>query len=473
MKHTDFNNLWYPILNELKRLEQEGIAIEHRQNLKGTLTQLAMDNLGANSALGFNKCFRQDYCRHCECTYKECSSLTTEKSESLRTIESYQNQLKTIAESSKVNLSETHGVKYYCILSDLEYFHILTHPTVDIMHDVNEGAVPFVLKLFFNKCFESKVISAAKLSQIIQQFNFGWLDRQNFPSDIAIDRRSLGQNASQSLCLIRNVPFILYQHRDEPLLRNMWKCIQALLRVIEIVYSHEIIEADLTDLEQNVSSLLSEIVQCGRNLIPKLHFMTHYATIVRKMGPIVYMSMMRYERKHNVLKDFIRASRNFVDINKTMAIKHQQQLCTNGYDFKNDIEHGVSTALDEPFLVAYRELLQISFGPELNAVKQAKWLSINNFEYRAGLLIVHESNFHQIKNILIHEAEYFFLCQSFAIRSVDKFLNSYHVRECIENVIIAFHDLNYLKSYELLMLSGNKYVKVDTLELRNHINKTI
>lgn len=43
MKHTDFNNILYPIVNKLKELESNGFAIPGKPNLKGTLTQLVFE----------------------------------------------------------------------------------------------------------------------------------------------------------------------------------------------------------------------------------------------------------------------------------------------------------------------------------------------------------------------------------------------------------------------------------------------
>lgn len=126
MKHTDFNNIWYPIVNELKELESNGFAIPGKPNLKGTLTQLAFDNLGANTASGFVGSFSSNYfCRFCEMSKAECKQSSSENPNKLRTIEGYEKQVRIISESTKVIFDETKGAKYYCLLNDLDYFHII------------------------------------------------------------------------------------------------------------------------------------------------------------------------------------------------------------------------------------------------------------------------------------------------------------------------------------------------------------
>lgn len=65
-KTTDFNNLWQLIVEDILFLEEAGINVDAHTNIKRTLVQLAFDNLGANSALGFAASFASTYyCRLC------------------------------------------------------------------------------------------------------------------------------------------------------------------------------------------------------------------------------------------------------------------------------------------------------------------------------------------------------------------------------------------------------------------------
>lgn len=85
-KTTDFNNIWQEIFREINVLELVGINIEGQVNLKGTLTHLSFDNLGANFALGFVSCFVSNhFCRHCLRSKTQCQSATKDDSSFLRT----------------------------------------------------------------------------------------------------------------------------------------------------------------------------------------------------------------------------------------------------------------------------------------------------------------------------------------------------------------------------------------------------
>lgn len=109
-----------------------------------------------------------------------------------------------VPNSESVNLDETNGVEFYCVLSDLKYFHILKNPTADTMHDLNEGCIPEVLSQFFTFCFKQKIFSRDELNTLAKCYSYGILNSKNIPSEIIFTRRSLGQNAAQSLCLFIN-----------------------------------------------------------------------------------------------------------------------------------------------------------------------------------------------------------------------------------------------------------------------------
>lgn len=464
MKHTDFNNIWYPIVNELKELELNGFAISRKPNLKGTLTQLAFDNLGANTALGFVGSFSSNYfCRFCEMSKAECKQSNFEDPNKLRTIEGYEKQMTIISESTKVIFDQTKGAKYYCLLNDLSYFHIISHPTVDIMHDINEGAIHFTLEILFKQLTIQKIMNPQVLSLTVQFFKYGHLNRSNKPGPVDLEKHNLGQNASQSMCLFKNIPFILFDERKNKKLENIWKIVQALLRIIEIVYSREIFENDIGDLTEQLQIFSTNFLETERHLKPKIHFMLHYPSIIRKMGPIVFMNMMRYERKHRSLKMLI--SSNYKNLNKSLAEEHQRMLSVEGYSYIDAVNNGLAKPIDQEFGTQNCEILKTNLGVDFNHVKSIKWLEFNGFEYKEGFFIVHESVLLRILKILKNENSFYFVCQPHIISAFEPFLNSYKISEThSDNVIVDFQILKYLKSHEICMVGSTMYLQKDTLD---------
>lgn len=330
-RETDYNNIWQLIVDEISELETNGITIVGEKTLKGTLVHIAADNLGANVGEGFSGSFSANkYCRHCLSSKTECHSFTTESQCTLRTIESYDKSLDIIAESESVNLDETDGVKFYCVLNNLQYFHIIDNPTADIMHDLNEGCIPELLTHFFKLIIKEKISTWDQLDNMIKSHDYGVLNSKNIPSEVNLNRRSLGQNAAQSMCLFRNIPFVLHRYATNSKLKEAWECYQALLQICEIVYSNEVTESDLDRLQKLVELHLDLFKKVFRTaLIPKQHFLLHYATIIRKVGPLIYFNMMRFDAKHRPFKIFRNATNNFISL-KYLLTNHWHPVCKYG-----------------------------------------------------------------------------------------------------------------------------------------------
>lgn len=470
-KSTDCNNIWRPIVRDIAYLEEVGITVGDNQNIKGTLTNLSFDNLEANTALGFAGSFSASYyCRFCMLSKTECQTTTVDDAQQHRSKSDYQNQLQTVQNSEKVNFSETKGVKYHCVLNELRYFNVIDNPTCDVMHDHNEGSIPYLLKSFLDLCFKLKLFSADQLDFMFQFHNYGWLNRKNKPSAIhVIDRkRSLGQNATQSICLFRNLPFVLFKFKLHPKLSEWWECIQLLLQFLVIVYSYEISEEELITLEATTNQFLKQIRKCIEEpLIPKLHFMLHYPSIIRKVGPVMFMNTIRYEAMHQIFKNIANKTKNFRNIYKTMAVKHQQQMCVKGSIFHDEIDSTKEKKLDPDSIDEFSEIL-LEFCKNLKDIREVELLRCNNFEYQKNILVIQKGIFHYIHRIFVIHDEHHFLCKPYEVLSFDNFLNSYKVQEDsqLQYTILKFASLQNKRPYETKILNREEFVIEEDLEIR-------
>lgn len=322
------------------------------------------------------------------------------------------------------------------------------------MHDVNEGAIPLTLSLLFSKITELKLLSLDELSKMVQMFDYGFLDRSNIPSPIDLEKRSIGQNASQSLCLLRNIPFILYRYRDHSSLYEIWAAVLALLEIVVIVFSSEITEENLSELEEQLTLFSSQIIKWGRRLIPKIHFMLHYPRIIRMIGPIVHMNMLKYERKHQELKKYL--TRNFRNLTKSLAEKHQEMLCMNEISFDDEVVEGHKRKLETES--NYENVLNIFRSDDIYEIK---YLNINNYCYRFGLTFIHEATFYRIQKVFDVKNEYFLLCLPCKIIKFRDFLNSFEIEE-IESpdyLLIPLKTIKKRKSYDLMYMESINYIK--------------
>lgn len=464
--YADFNDIWEIIVADISYMENIGIDV-NGINVRGTLIHVACDNLGANSSLGFSGSFSSRYfCRICECEKQSCQQLLVAVPEKYRTKETYRNQLQIIENSTRVDLQETTGIKRYCVLSDLKHFHIIDNPTIDIMHDVNEGAIPFCLKFLILHCIasESKVLASVdELNSILMFFDYGFISRRNKPSKIILEKHNIGQNATQSKCLLINLPFILHKHRDK--LRIIWECVATLLRIIEIVYSEDLKDSDIDRLEIEIQQHLQSIqTHFKQPLLPKHHNMTHYAHVIRIMGPLIFMSMFRFERKHKILKDFARQTNNYMNIYKTLATRHQQQLSTSEYTFRDIIHAGEKMKYE-------CDLFNHVFGE--HDVSEIKYLQLNNFEFRKSLVVLHSNDAYKINTILSCNENYYFVCKKVKMIHWNNFLNALKVCNHPNNdsILINFNDLLIKKPFEIRKVEEEEFIIPDSLELRKFFEK--
>lgn len=469
---TDYNNVWHPIVKDLLSLESHGISIREHGVIKGTLTHVCFDNLGANVGLGFAQSFSASYfCRFCLLSKVDCQVTTFNDEAKQRTIEHYDSCIEIAEDSDKVDYDATKGIRNYCDLNDLQNFHIIEHPTCDVMHDLNEGAIPHLLKLVFLHCISIKLFSLDQLRFMFQFHDYGWLNRKNIPSQINIDVRSIGQNASQSIFLFRTVPFILHQFKDEPKLSSQWKCIQLLLKILVIVYSYEIRAEEVNDLEALTRKFLDIMITTfGLPLIPKLHFLLHYALIIRMVGPVVYMNTIRYEAVHQLFKQNAKNTKNFINILKSLALKHQERFCQEKVRCNDEIKCQKRTPIPQE-IISQHETLISSLGSLLDDLVQTNSFRCNSYEYRKDLLFVHESFLFKIHHVFCAGQKYFFLSKKYKVNHFDDFLNSFQVERINSShfVLIDFANLKNKVSYELKFLSGNEYIIEENLEFRHQL----
>lgn len=182
------------------------------------------------------------------------------------------------------------------------------------------------------------------------------------------------------------------------------------------------------------------------------------------MGSILQLNMFRYERKHQIMKQFI--TRNFRNVNKTLTDQHQKLLSLNGFSYEDEISIGHSTEFKGR--KEFESQLNIIPDSDNVGINEIKSLKINNYEYRKDLLVIHKSCFYQIQHVLECRGKYFILCLPYENVSFQPFLNSFEVEksESGEFTLISLEELNFLKSFEIKNHKSVKYIIADSLDMR-------
>lgn len=465
-KETDHNDLWRLVLEDVRYLETEGVDIGDGIVVRGSISYLTFDNLGGSQCLGLAESSQAIYfCRICKMPKCDCQTVSEEDPSVLRTLDDYKRCLTIIENSTKVDFKESLGIKRYCVLNDLKYFNIFINKSVDPLHDLNEGTIPFLLRHFFSLLISLKIVNESTLQQKFQFFDYGFLQTKNVPALVDIKKGSLNQTGSQIMCLFRHTPFVLYEFKDHSKLKSAWKCVQSLLRVSQIVHSTCITYEDIQFLKDFITEHL-ELIQTvfGTTLINKHHMLVHYPNLIVEMGPVIFMSTMRGESKNQDLKRIISSNRNFVNITKTIVNKHQARLAQKSDTFCDEIKTS-KKCKQEHMNDEDKQLVEIHF--DSSHYTELDWLQINNFHYKRGLFLLKEDTFYRIERIFHSNLNYIFLCVVWKKEKFDCFLNSVEIKELapIVKVALLYSELNQKKLFEAKRLNNTHYIIADTLDV--------
>lgn len=430
------------------------------------------DNLGGNILLGLSASFNSNnYCRICIASKPVCQNMTKEDSNLIRTEENYNECLAALESKSKFKCSK--GIKSYCCLNDLSQFHIMKNITVDFMHDILEGLIAFTVENIFNMCIKTKIVTMDQIQGLIDCYYFGDLDKSNKPSKINLEKKNIGQNASQAYCLFTNLPFILFKFRQK--LHTIWKPIELLLQILQIVSSSSINEKDINRFETLIYSYLETYKTIfNENLRPKHHFLLHYVRVIRSMGPVIWFWVMRMESKHQFFKRVAQKTKNYINLKKTMAEQHQEKIFLAGFVYKDEVDVGKKKIPMQSWTdyEKYEETIgQVFIEDMIEDAFFVNSLRINNIKYKPNYLIVHENMFCEIDYIVMHKNSYWFICSnSYKIKKIDTFLNSFLLEKFEKFQMVCSLQLKNINVYEKKQLKSETYVIVDSLDLY-HLHK--
>lgn len=285
----------------------------------GTLSSLLFDNLGRNSLLGFSESFNSTYyCRICCTSKSEAQEIFCHDDMIIRDKTNYLQHLR----------EKSFGVQSECALNNLDFFDFLDCPSVDIMHELLEGIVPYELKLVLLQLISLDCFSLKEVNDRILAHNFGYLESKNRPSPIKLDGvgNKIGQKAAQCWCLIRFLPVIIGDLITSVEHKKYWELLLQLLEIMSYAFCRTFSDASLQVMDRKIVShhKLFRNLFPDKRIIPKHHFMCHYSYVIRKSGPLVSLWAMRYEGKHNYFPQLAGQLKNFRNICFSLANRHQQ-----------------------------------------------------------------------------------------------------------------------------------------------------
>lgn len=112
-------------------------------------------------------------------------------------------------------------------------------------------------------------------------------------------KKTIGGNAHENWNLIRILPFLIGDLIPEDELA--WQVILDLKVIVELAVAPVHTDETIAYLDVNVSEHRQRLLQLNPvvKILPKHHYLEHYAHLIRCFGPLVGVWTIRFEAKHS------------------------------------------------------------------------------------------------------------------------------------------------------------------------------
>lgn len=398
---TDYDEVLQPLISDVEILETDGVSLKcggEEKIFHGTIATVSADNLSAHAVAGLTKTFSSGrICMFCNATKQDISEKFTEAEFVMRTSANYRYQLTAVEENP--GNAAIYGIKNACCFSKLKY---VPSPIVylfppDIMHDLLEGIIPAILLLLLKQLVREKQITLVQLNYEIKHFPYGMNDRASKPPPIPEHAlRPSGHlpgTASEKWTLFRLLPQMIGNQIHGC---SAWDVYLLLREISDIIMAPTIRKCWLPYLEEKITVFLAlvEEVFPGKHT-PKMHYLMHYPRLLSAYGPLIHVSCLRFEAKHQYFKTIARASRNFKNIAKTLARRHQMRQCWEQTDTTSLGKKVMLTAdtRDVPLEAhpgSLTRALQCKLGENVTPIHviKTKSITVDNVAYKMGSCLV-------------------------------------------------------------------------------------
>lgn len=395
------------LVKEINELARDGIKItvDGKEHVVFFVVGLFLgDNANLNKILGFNGFSDTVFCKHCQMSKLETNTATTEDPLLIRTEENYEEDL------SKDDPKCT-GIKWESIFNTILFFHVIHSAGVDIMHDISEGVLRYNMCAIILYFVKNKIFTLKTLNDRKNNFTYDYPDRGNRTSNIArkhINKKKLKMTASEMMTFVHNFGFLIGDlvSSDD----KVWKFFLKTLEVVDLVWRTSYNEADLLQLKTSISEMNQMYKTIfNETLKPKHHHLTHYPRLIPMVGPLRYISSLRFEAKHRMVKKYTKNTESRKNISYSIGRKLQYDYanmllnCDDGW-LKDKLEYtGEKIRLvlsKQPFFGSIEQ------SPVLNEIANIELLEIqslvmNGIFFESGLFIPQRNDNDEIEVLKI------------------------------------------------------------------------
>jgi len=429
-----------PLIKDLEVLQSRGIDIivdGECITVKGSVVTLSGDNLSLHGIGGFNPVFNSGrICRHCMVCYSGIRDVMSEDDCLLRSTDGHKYHVQSILADG--DLKAVYGVYGECPLSSLDYFDPIQCLPPDVMHDVLEGVMVFIVDMVIKRLVHQRILTMKRIASCMRSFKYGSADitdkPEALPDDFVAKKKSISGRAVEKWCLFRLLP--LYIGHLVPADCVEWQLYLSCRCICDFVLAPVVAKDELGMLEVLIAHHHRLLADIGANcFFPKMHYLVHYPRLMMLFGPLRHLWSMRFEANHQYFKQLAKRTRNFKNITATLAGRYQRKKCC---EQAGENCRGASLLFPEnqtPVSIAtlpaqLRDVLLGKFGIPSDAhCRLVKWLTVDGCKlFVNGLLILDKTEdnmpvFLQIQYILQYLGLWV-VCGTVIV--AESFLNHYH-----------------------------------------------
>lgn len=473
LKQFGQNMVFGNLVKELNYLKTHGVEVkifEKFYRIYFSTILVLGDNLGLNSLLGFQECFTSNhFCRFCKKTRADTQLLTSEDRLSLRNKHNY-------LEDLRINYAYQTGIKSFSILNNIKGFHVTQNYAVDIAHDIFEGVGPIVMaNLLYQFIYVDKYFNLDMLNDRIKFFNYSSND--NKPPLLSAEnlkKQCIRMSASEMKTFLLSAGLIigdLIPHNNE-----FWEIFIYLRKILQIILRKSIDLKMIFNLDNYIQKHHALFLKKYVKLKPKFHFMTHYPSILKKIGPIANIMTLRYESKHRLSKLSADVVASRVNITRTLSIKHQLKLASIFSDNVGFSDHLYYKKTEKKsiyaFLPDFEEVIKFSdylYHENLDEF-EAEAMCVDKFRLRSKSfaksdIILLDNNltpvFGEISKILVSSNNHILVLYKKIITGVfSKQLCSHSITITDDRYLVFLHDLATIDTYAINTKGDIKYISI-------------
>ena len=316
------------LIQDLKEIGENGIEITIEGEKKKVFMILGLvisDNLAQHELLDFTASFsHRQMCRFCRMGKNERMVAVREKPELLRDKEDY---------LEDTNDPST-GVVANSPFNSIPHFHVYDNFSVDVMHDVLEGAIKIGLTNAIDEFIKKEYFTAQEFCELLDNFDYGEIDSRNRLSASNYKNGTLLLNSKDSLLLIKYFTLIVGHKipQNDSTLQYVITLEKLVKLCLSMHFDDEKLELLRSTIEKHntlyqkftkvvIDSKTNKEIEKNVSLTPKLHLLLHYCYIIIHFGAVAKFWSMRHEGSNRLYKIYANIIACKINLSLSLAKK--------------------------------------------------------------------------------------------------------------------------------------------------------